>query len=227
MILQTALRILVSVFSVQMSTLTVANESHLSQAEAHGAGSIAEAEKVEEKAHLGARIYGTAAGAPLGRLLLMRKDGNACAIRFTQFRRGNDSKPQTRFRTNEETRYAEYDWYFLAGKGKDRLRQRITSGHESLSYKPIVGYGHLRIQRGNVTVKCGSLHATWAYPVSVSLLEPNGRFESNGIEVAPTQWVDVQDVNLSAPGLVWYRYSEARDLAYIPLEDLPGRPSAE
>jgi hypothetical protein len=222
---QTTLRILVSSLLAQMSTLGFAKESYSPDADKWRAESIVMVEKVEGKALSNAEIYATAVGAPLGYILLMRKDGDTCAIRFTEFHRGNDSKPQTRFRTNEETLYAEYDWHSLGDKNRNQAKRNAMSGHESLIYKPIVGYGHLRIQRGKVTVKCGALEATWAYPVSVSLLKPNGTYESNGIEVAPTQWAHVGDVNLSSPELVWYQYSEARELAYIPLEDLPGRPT--
>lgn len=179
-------------------------------------------ENSETKSRTHGTVYATAVGAPIGRLLLMRKGSELCAIRFTEYHRGGDGKPTTMFHAGDETLYAEYDWFELGNSAALGQKENAASGHEKLVRKPIVGFGHLRIKRGEFYVKCGSLSAEWVYPNEVSLIEPYGVGPSNGIDLAPTQWCEIQQVDRNAPSLVWYKYDDNRRELYLPLGQLPG-----
>lgn len=197
------------------------------------ASSIAESEQrpervnqfdlIESKSFSFATTYGTAISAPVGRLLLMRKKNDLCAIRFTEFHRGNDARPQTSFHTDEETLYAEYDWFYQGDGSGDFTKNNIKSGHSQLTRKATIGYGHLlHIQSGKVMVKCGPLKATWGYPNRIWLVEDGGAYRGNEIELSPTKWESVLDVTASDPKVIWYQYDDNRKMTYIPLEELPG-----
>lgn len=176
----------------------------------------------EAKARTHGFTYGTAVGAPMGRLLLMRKGGELCAIRFTEYHRGGDAKPPTMFHSGDESLYGEYDWFDLASPATFENNGNGGSGHEKLVRKAHVGFGHLHIMRGDFYVKCGTLSAEWFYPNKVSLIEPYGVGLSNGIELAPTRWQKVEQIDRNEPSLVWYKYDDIRKKVYLPMDELPG-----
>jgi hypothetical protein len=160
------------------------------------------------------------AGAPLGRFLLVRKDKAVCALRFTKARRGHDIKPTTVFHSGEENFFAEYDWYFQGDGSGNFARRGVLSGHRRLHRKPLIGIGRLAFQTGQVHVNCGTFRdLLWLYPTRVSFYGGSRRGD-DGIEMAPTKWADIKEVDVHDPRLKWYRYEENRQSIYIPLEDL-------
>jgi hypothetical protein len=69
---------------------------------AFGIGMAEEIDESKLKTHALVTWYDV--GAPLGRFLLIRrKDSNLCAIKFTEYHRGNDAKPPTVFSSGEES----------------------------------------------------------------------------------------------------------------------------
>jgi hypothetical protein len=170
------------------------------------------------------RVYATltwdGAGAPLGRFLLIRKDKAVCAVRFTKVQRGHDAKPETTFNSGEESFSAEYDWYFQEDGSGDFTQPGVLSGHEQLARKPLKGIGRLAFQTGQIYVKCGTFDKLlWLYPTWVSFYGGSRRGDY-GIELAPTKWTEIKEVNVHDPRLKWYRYDENRKPVDIPLDDL-------
>ena len=47
-----------------------------------------------------------------------------------------------------------------------------------------------------------------------------GRRGDYGIELSPTKWEGIQEVNVHDPRLKWYRYDENRESVDIPLDNL-------
>jgi hypothetical protein len=151
--------------------------------------------------------------APMGRILLMRRGPDLCAIRFTEFHRTKDA-PSGLFTRGGPSLYAEYDWY-------DLTAPKVQSGHRQLSNKP--GYGiplTFPVFTGSPWVKCRSFEPTWSYPNAVRFIESN-ELRDYGIELAPTSWRDVAEIDLAHPRLRWYRYDEKREPILVPLGDLP------
>ena len=83
------------------------------------------------------------AGAPLGKFLLIRKEKDICAVRFTDAHRGHDAKPQTIFNSGGESFYAECEWFYQGDGSDDFSRNNVKRGHEKLVEKPLRGIGRL------------------------------------------------------------------------------------
>ncbi len=150
--------------------------------------------------------------APLGRIALMRRGSDLCSIRFTGFHREEEAPGV--LAVGGPSYFAEYDWYHLTA-------QRIESGHRKVDRKPGWGFSFLMaFTRGSPFIKCGSFEPLWSYPNIVRFLEGNDRHDY-GIELAPTNWRDVADVDVANPSLRWYRYDEKRRPILVPWEDLP------
>lgn len=41
-----------------------------------------------------------------------------------------------------------------------------------------------------------------------------------GVEIAPTRWSNINEININDPTINWYRYDKARKIIEIPVEDL-------
>ncbi len=95
------------------------------------------------------------------------------------------------------------------------------SGHGELRRGAFVGlmFLNLAIQLGTHDVECDSLTPDWIYPTGVSFLVGT-RFNLD-LELAPTQWTDLSEINLQDPKLIWYRLNESQIDTFIPLNELP------
>src|SRR5512139_286156 len=95
-------------------------------------GTTAAGVSSEKLARTHARIDWHQVGAPVGRFLLIRKGSSTCAVRFTEFHRGNNAKPPTLFSSGDESHHAEYDWYWQADGSSDFRKPNVQSGHAKL-----------------------------------------------------------------------------------------------
>jgi len=61
----------------------------------------------------------------------------------------------------------------------------------------------------------------WTYPNNVSLgsyTQPTAKRAQ--VEIAPTAWSEVSQINLNDKKLHWYHYDESRNDTLIPIEEL-------
>jgi hypothetical protein len=160
------------------------------------------------------------AGAPVGRMLLIRHGTDQCIVRFTAFHRGHDAKPATSFNSGAESFFAEYDWFQASASANGDHGPVYERGHRSVSLQGSVGVGRLTFQPADNEVRCGPFKLAWFYPVRVGF---NGRDSAKdiGIELAPTRWTTIEQVNLEDPALRWYKLDEARKPMLIPIKELP------
>lgn len=155
---------------------------------------------------------------PTGRLLLIRKEHAMCAVRFTTAQRYHDQKPVTTFNSGEESTSAEYDWWFQDDGSGDFMRANVTAGHEKLHRGPLKGIGRLAFQTGSTYVKCGPFKLTWFYPSAVDFWG-SGLKGDYGIELAPTPWRALSEIDLGDPRLRWIRYDAQREFSETPLDE--------
>ena len=177
---------------------------------------------IEQKARDYAYVSYASAGAPLGRLLLIRKGKDVCAIRFTEFHRGHDGKTPTLYNSGEETQFAEYDWFYQGDGSGNFTKKNVTSGHEKLARKPQLGVGRIAYRiNGNTKVKCGPFKLDWSFPNGVAFY-PGATPGDYNIELAPTKWRDVSEIKVNFEYLQWYHYDkdEKRVEVDIPIEEL-------
>lgn len=186
---------------------------------------LAEADRKYKDAEARARTHAAisywGASAPLGRFLLIRNGNDFCAVRFTDFHRGGDAKPEARWTGGEESLYAEYDWYYQGDGSGDFTKPTVQSGHWKLSQKAAVGLFHPLVwPRGVTIVRCGPFRLGWIYPNNVGFHTTNRKEDDRGNELAPTKWREIVEVNVRDPRLRWYRFDEKRQDIDIPIEQL-------
>jgi hypothetical protein len=58
------------------------------------------------------------------------------------------------------------------------------------------------------------------YPTRVSFHIDGTKLGDQGIELAPTRWSAINEVNVTDAKLRWFRYDENRKVTYIPIGDL-------
>ena len=159
-------------------------------------------------------------GAPLGRFLLIRKEKDICAVRFTEAHRGHDEKPQTILSSGEESLYAKYDWYYQGDGSGNFTSTNVKSGHDDLVRRPLIGIGRLAFQTGDIYVKCGTFKLRWMFPDRVAFYSTGVIPADYGIELAPSKWTDINEVRVQDSRLKWYRYDETRKIIFIPVDEL-------
>ncbi len=175
-------------------------------------------EEREAQSPLGVSILAVGVNSSVGRLLLIRRDADLCAIRFTEFHRGHDAKPPAWFHSGEESFYAEYDWYLPGPNGQfSGTNVEVETGHRKVDKQPLLGFGRLGFQLGTAAVECGSLTPSWFYPTGVSFRV--GTQFDHDLELAPIQWTELSQINLR--DLIWYRYNESQQDTFVPLKELP------
>jgi hypothetical protein len=172
---------------------------------------VASVEQIVQHASTHAFISWNGVSAPMGRILLMRRKGDVCAIRFAGFQRKD--LPPGFLTDGGPSFHAEYEWYVAAG--------RIESGRRQVNSKPSWGFWPITgFTRGSPIIKCASLEPLWSYPTTVTFFE-SGEQRDFGIELAPTNWREPSDMNLTDPQLRWYAYDEKRQPVLVPWEQLP------
>jgi hypothetical protein len=177
--------------------------------------------KWETLARDNAYVTALSVSAPLGRLLLTRNNGSLCVIRFTEFHRDHDEKPATLLSSGEETLHATAE------------QVQIDSGHViapsrevktvSLRRGPVVGLGRLGFEKGSIGLGCVHASLEWTYPTNVSL----GSYtqlpaKRKTVEIAPSAWSEISQIDLNDPRLHWYSYDETRHDLIVRIDELPG-----
>jgi hypothetical protein len=144
---------------------------------------------------------------PPGKILLLRKETSGFgAIRFLNFWSGN----------TDDDRYAEYESYY-----QPRLKDGHLGGQDlvvnkgKLSSPKPWGIGRLSFSFGKKEIRCGPVKLYWAGKGSVYFYSLNQKEGDYGIELAPTNWSDISEVDFSDSSIRWYRYDSARQRTTI------------
>lgn len=151
---------------------------------------------------------------PLGKILLVRRDSEYCAIKFTKFWTGK----------TEEDLFANYESYNLEIKAGNLNKENIQINKGELSFPKPRGIGRFAFSFGNKEIKCGLIKLFWSGEGAVHFYEEGQHQGDYGIELAPTNWSDISEVNLSDTHLRWYRYDDKRKRKNIKLNELSPHP---
>jgi len=149
---------------------------------------------------------------PLGRFVLVRKGIEHGAVKFTEFWLGK----------TEDDRYANYISYYQADGSGDLTKENVKVTREQLVDRRFWGIGRLSFPVGhrNLDVRCGPIKMFWSWGGSLYFFSWGQRQGDYGIELAPTKWTDISQVNVFDPRLKWYRYDDMRPRANIPIDQL-------
>jgi hypothetical protein len=180
-------------------------------------------------------IYHGGVVIPLDRILLVRKDDRYCALKFTRvwtevdeermkeyapdIAKGGDSADH--FREIATRKYALYESYFQKGCAGDFSSNSLEIRYGKASWLPLRGpFRPFIYQPGEAYVKCCSFKLVWSYQTGVSFI-PSGKYLGDyGIELAPTPWTNIKEVNVWDSRINWYRYDEKRERVFIPIDEL-------
>ena len=163
-----------------------------------------------------------AIGMPVGRILLIRKDNNYCAVKFTQNWTGKTDYDQ----------HAEYESYYQGDKTGNLISKNVKYRKEEVYYtKPSFSiFGHPVRIGAKRDIRCGPVELWWSAGHHLTFVYYN-RHDQNqrdyGIELAPTPWTTISEVNVFDPRIKWYRYDEKRKDLTIPIDKLWGNNATE
>jgi len=157
---------------------------------------------------------------PLEKILLVRRDSDYCVIKFTKFWAENTTEVGSVFVASGSDEYAIYESHYHGDKTGDFTKKTVQFKEEKLSFPKPRGIGRLAFSFGNKEIKCGTIKLFWSGKGSVHFYKEGQAQGDYGIELAPTKWTDISQVNVFDPRLKWYRYDEKRERVNIPVNEL-------
>jgi hypothetical protein len=150
---------------------------------------------------------------PMGRIVLVRKGSEYCAVKFNEFSTGK----------TEEDRFAKYESYYQGDGTGDLLNENVQSKKGELSAPRPRGIGRLAFSFGNRNVLCGPIKLQWSGKGSIYFYSEGQKQDDYGIQLAPTKWTNISQVNVFDARLKWYGYDAKRPRIVIPVDQLwPG-----
>jgi len=157
------------------------------------------------------RIGGMGVVIPLGRILLIRRGLEYGAVKFTEAWTGKTGKEW----------HANYESYYQGDKSGDFSKKNVQFRRgKVIQTEGIFFGGHSWSLRTNIDIRCGPIRLAWSYKTFLSF-RPSGKDPADyGIELSPTKWTDISEVNVFDQRLKWYRYDEKRDKFRIPIDQL-------
>ena len=157
-------------------------------------------------------IAPNAVAMPLGRIVLIRRGSEYCAVKFTE-------KWTQKF---ESARFTNYESYYQGDGTGDFSTKNVQFTKDTLVDRTSyfgrlwpLPFGHR-----NWYIKFGAVKLLWStgsYGDWVYFSESSSR---GGVELAPTKWTDISEVNVFDSSLRWYMYDERRKDLSIPIDEL-------
>jgi hypothetical protein len=154
---------------------------------------------------------------PIGRIVLVRKDTQYGAIKFTEEWEGE----------TDNDNFTKYESYYQGdgsgdfSKGNVQFNKALLSERKYIPYIPIFPrLGGYPAGPENTQIKCGPIKLAWSGWGNVYFNERTWKFGDHGIELAPTKWTDITQVNVFDPRVKWYRYDEKRKKTFIPIDEI-------
>jgi hypothetical protein len=156
------------------------------------------------------KIRPNAISVPMGRIILIRKASEYGAVKFIDFWMGKTIQDE----------YGKYESYYQGDGTGDFSKKNVLLRKGKVSMLRPIGWGGLHCARGSPEFRCGPFKLAWSGKNWVYFFHWGQDQGDYGIELAPTKWTDISQVNVFDPRLKWYRYDEKRKDMYIPIDHL-------
>ncbi|OGP60598.1 MAG: hypothetical protein A2162_05445 [Deltaproteobacteria bacterium RBG_13_52_11b] len=159
------------------------------------------------------RIAGNALVMPMGRIVLVRNGSQYCAVKFTRAWTGK----------TDHDYFARYESYYQGDGTGDFSKPNVQFTEEELAWRRRVGLGKFfSFPAGpeNLEIKCGPIRLFWSSKGSIYFRSHAKKDADYGIELAPTTWTEISEVNIFDPRLQWYSYDGKRKEVRIPIDRL-------
>jgi hypothetical protein len=148
---------------------------------------------------------------PQGRILLVRKDSECCAVKFTRFWRGK----------TEEDYLGSYERYYQSDGSADFTKPNVVFQTDDVSYPRFQGIDPFIFQIGKKYLRCGSIQLIWLGNGKVTFITPDQHIPRDvGVEIAPTPWISITEANTHDSRIKWYRLAPDRKRAIISIDHL-------
>jgi len=157
---------------------------------------------------------------PVGKILIVRRASDYCAIRLNGFWSENTSEVGSIFVASGSDEYAIYESYHQEDNTGDFSKKNVHYKKEELSFPKPRGIGRLAFSFGNKEINCGTITLFWSGKGAVHFYKEGQKQGDYGIELAPTMWADISEVNVFDARIKWYRYDEKRQRVNIPIDQL-------
>jgi len=151
-------------------------------------------------------------GMPLGRIVLIRRGSEYCAVKFKE----------TWTKKFESARFTNYESYYQGDGTGDFSNKNVQFTKDTLEDRYSV-FGRLfplPFGHRNLYIKFGAIKLLWSYWSYGSTVYFSESPDRGGVELAPTKWTDISQVDVFDKRLKWYRYDGNRKDMYIPIDQL-------
>lgn len=151
---------------------------------------------------------------PTGRFLLIRKGSDCAAVKFLSYWTGE----------TERDYFGSYECYYRSDGGCDFSGPGVKATTGQVSYPRFRGTFHWAYQKGRKDLRCGRIALSWVGNGKVSFFMPGQTSaKDKGIEMAPTAWTNISDVDSQSSGVTWYRLNSYRPDESITIEEMERR----
>jgi hypothetical protein len=147
---------------------------------------------------------------PYGKIMLIRKNNIYGALKFNTYWVGQ----------NKDDNYATYDCWYQDDSSSDFSNNKAILKKGKVSNTRLYGIGRFAFNFGNPEICCGDFRLFWSGKSQVYFYGREQRGGDYGIELSPTKWTDIKEVNVFDPNLKWYRYDNNRPQTDIPVDKL-------
>jgi len=147
---------------------------------------------------------------PLNRFILVRSKSVYGAVKFT----GAWSTK------NGKGKYANYESYYQDDGTGDFKNDNAVYRIDELSDPELIGIGRFALNLGHTDIECGKFRLQWTGAGFIYFYGTGERQADCGVELAPTIWTDVSQINVFDKWIKWYNYDENRHRRIIPIDSL-------
>jgi hypothetical protein len=156
---------------------------------------------------------------PVNYIILAKpiEDDKYCAIKFLKMWDGK----------HKDERYAEYVSYYQPDGSGDLLKSNVIVKRDVLKWPRLIGIGWFSFAFGaNYDISCGDFDLAWFGGGTVyfdSWKEKQKSLSKERIpivELAPTPWENLEEVDVYHNNLKWYRFNDKRKRKRLPVNKL-------
>lgn len=161
-------------------------------------------------------ISDTTIVAPIGYFIIIKKNDKYCALKIHEY---------GKHRTKYYDSYVKYDYYQSDSSG-NFFKKNSKNGYGISSRCMLPIYGRLSFNLCNEDMLCGDIHLRWIMNNSISLEnssydEKYKKSSNDGVEIAPTKWKTIKEVDVFFEKLKWFKYDTSRKKGFIiPVDSL-------
>jgi hypothetical protein len=156
------------------------------------------------------KVTPVAVKVPLNRILLVRAGANYCALKFTKFWTGK----------TDQDYFARYESCYQDDKTGDFSKTNVKYSENELEFPKPRGIGRFAFSFGQKDILCGPVELLGFGKGTVYFFSSHQEEGDYGIELAPTKWTHLSQINVFDKRLKWYRYDSKRTNIEIAIDDL-------